>query len=319
MNKRSVIKLILFLLILFIAFPQLSVEAKAPLDHIHDYEVQVDMREDGTCDLTYHIEWEVLDSTSEGPLTWIKVGIPNKHADEFEAFSDNIDKIKYYSSGGDYVRLDLDRAYKAGEILELDFSFHQANLFVLDEDGAHFEFTPGWFEDTPVDKITVRWNAEYVESVEGNPILSDGYYIWTNDAGGYDLRQTVKLVYAKDQYDYMEGNYPEDNEGYYTLEQRKVLTVLIFAVPILGFVIVIILITKSKHFSADGYTSHRGLGANYHRYVSTRHSSHSGGGCACACACACAGGGRAGCSRKDFYGTKLYTKDIYKAIEVFYS
>ena len=25
-----------------------------------------------------------------------------------------------------------------------------------------------------------------------------------------------------------------------------------------------------------------------------------GGGCACACACACAGGGRAGCSRKDF-------------------
>ena len=25
-----------------------------------------------------------------------------------------------------------------------------------------------------------------------------------------------------------------------------------------------------------------------------------GSGCACACACACAGGGRAGCSRKDF-------------------
>lgn len=41
-----------------------------------------------------------------------------------------------------------------------------------------------------------------------------------------------------------------------------------------------------------------------------------GGGCAssCACACACAGSGRAGCSRKDFYGTKLTNKKIKKAL-----
>ena len=48
-----------------------------------------------------------------------------------------------------------------------------------------------------------------------------------------------------------------------------------------------------------------------------RHSS--GGGCAsscacacassCACACACAGGGRAGCSVKDFYTVKLPRKE----------
>ena len=30
-----------------------------------------------------------------------------------------------------------------------------------------------------------------------------------------------------------------------------------------------------------------------------------GGGSSCACACACAGGGRAGCAKKDFYGTNL--------------
>lgn len=47
-------------------------------------------------------------------------------------------------------------------------------------------------------------------------------------------------------------------------------------------------------------------------------SSRSGGGrscacashCACACACACAGGGRAGCSTKDFYNTNLKLKQL---------
>lgn len=37
-----------------------------------------------------------------------------------------------------------------------------------------------------------------------------------------------------------------------------------------------------------------------HHHSSCAHSS-----CACACACACAGGGRAGCSTKDFYNTNL--------------
>lgn len=37
----------------------------------------------------------------------------------------------------------------------------------------------------------------------------------------------------------------------------------------------------------------------------SRHSSCAHSSCACACACACAGGGRAGCSTKDFYRTNL--------------
>ena len=52
--------------------------------------------------------------------------------------------------------------------------------------------------------------------------------------------------------------------------------------------------------------------------VSRHHSNHSGcaGSCACACAsscacaCACAGGGRAGCSVKDFYTVKLPKKSV---------
>lgn len=38
------------------------------------------------------------------------------------------------------------------------------------------------------------------------------------------------------------------------------------------------------------------------------------GGSSCACACACAGGGRAGCSLKDFYSTKLTVEKINKIL-----
>ena len=44
--------------------------------------------------------------------------------------------------------------------------------------------------------------------------------------------------------------------------------------------------------------------------VSTGSRYHGGHGCACACACACAGGGRAGCSTKDFYNTGLKLRQL---------
>ena len=35
--------------------------------------------EDGSLDITYDIEWKVLDSTTEGPLTWVQIGTPNSN------------------------------------------------------------------------------------------------------------------------------------------------------------------------------------------------------------------------------------------------
>ena len=57
------------------------------LDEIQNYGVSVQLREDGTADLTYHVDWLVLDDKAEGPLEWLKIGIPNKHADSFAAIS----------------------------------------------------------------------------------------------------------------------------------------------------------------------------------------------------------------------------------------
>ena len=61
---------------------------------------------------------------------------------------------------------------------------------------------------------------------------------------------------------------------------------------------------RNKRKWKDDYEKNRGFGMFYVGNRGTTHHS-GGGGCACACACACAGGGRAGCSRKDFYSAVI--------------
>ena len=314
MNKRLFIFIGAIIICFGFIFNAQTAHA-ATLDHIYDYEVVVDMRDDGSCDISYHIKWQVLDSTSEGPLTWIKVGIANRFADEFKALSDNIDDIYYYKDDGDFVRLDLDREYEAGEVLNLDFSLHQKNLVKIEGDEAVYWFTPGWFEETPVDKIVIRWNAENVLYTSGVDHFEDGYYVWINDKGGYDLHATSYVSYNASQYDSSAGNVEtrEIAGTLYSVSELETLTMLLVFVP-LGLLILLFIIFRKKIFKDDSYSKERGLGGRYYAHTARGHYGGGGGGCACACACACAGGGRAGCSRKDFYGTKLYTRDIYKAL-----
>ncbi|MBQ3847365.1 MAG: hypothetical protein II748_00745, partial [Clostridia bacterium] len=114
---------ILTVIIIFCAaFSILTVQAGAPIDEIKTYEIDVDLNEDGTVNLFYHIDWLVLDSDEEGPLEWVKIGIPNSHMLSAKAESSNISDIGYYSSGGSYVRIDFDKKYYEGETVSFDFS-----------------------------------------------------------------------------------------------------------------------------------------------------------------------------------------------------
>lgn len=88
-------------------------------------------------------------------------------------------------------------------------------------------------------------------------------------------------------------------------------------------IIVLILIAFAsiiiEFFYGGSYYRHRGF---YGGYYGGFHGGYYGGcvhhsSCACAhsscaCACACAGSGRAGCSKKDFYGTKLNKEKLSK-------
>ena len=101
----------LWLILVFVFLPLTALAA--PLDEIQEYDITVDVRDDGTLDIKYHIVWKVLDSDAEGPLKWVKIGIPNRHVDEIKALSDNIKKIKYSDNGGDFVRIDFKESYGA--------------------------------------------------------------------------------------------------------------------------------------------------------------------------------------------------------------
>ena len=156
-----------------------AARAVTKLDEIETYMITVDMESDGTMDITYHLDWKVLDDSSEGPLTWVKIGIPNEHVDNIKALSSNITNINYYNDGGDYVRIDLDRSCFAGEIVPLDFSIHQSYMYTLDYENnlCSYQFTPGWFEGADVKDLTILWSDNNVLNSDGQK--SHSGYIWS--------------------------------------------------------------------------------------------------------------------------------------------
>lgn len=309
--KRFLTTAVLFIVLLVSMIP-VTAFAKQPLDEIQQYDLTVDMRNDGTMDIKYHIEWKVLDDSSEGPLSWVKIGIPNKHVDEITALSDNISKIKYYPEGQlHYVRIDFDREYKAGEIVSFDFSIHQSYMYTIDKEDhlLRYSFTPGWFDEIEVKNVTIKWNNFNVIKSNASDNGTD-YLVW-NASLSFGEKINASVSYNLDAFNTNEDEQYVENEGSNGI---FILVIIILVIIVVVFIIAII---------SDDYDDHSGLGGgrsyrSHTTYIHTHHSS-----CvsrcacvsSCACACACAGGGRAGCSKKDFYGTKLKSDMVIKILE----
>lgn len=275
----------------------LPAQAAKPLDEIKSYVVTVDMRQDGTMDIQYQLDWLVLDDTAEGPLTWVKIGIPNRHADNIKALTPTISKIRYMGDGGSYVRIDLDRAYRAGETVSFAFSIHQSYMYTLGDTCA-YSFTPGWFEGIQVDSLKVLWNKANVAS--SNAMSAEGGYLtWETmlDAGA---RYEVTVEYPIGTLDTAAHMQAEKGDAYESI----ITSVVIIAIAVVGIGLFIV-----KH---NGYKGGFGRGGTH---VPTHRHSCACAGCACACACACAGGGRAGCSVKHFYGAGVPMQVLRKKLK----
>ena len=374
-------------LILALVSPLFTSKAQAKdLDYIHEYTITADVQKDGKVKMKYHIKWEVLDSTSEGPLEWVKIGIANKHVDNIYGLTKNIKKIKYYSEGGSYIRIDFDRKYKAGEIVTFEFEILQDYIYQMNklkEGETVYEFTPGWFDDINVGKLTLKWNTDKIESYSpAGKVGSDGYVTWEtklNKGKKFD----VQITYLNNAFDFDVSKTVEGSQS--SGAWVVVITyALIFFLSII-FTVYSTFVSRYKSTANMAGTTKRkvkrtkvtyyaqcpscgaprmegkenceycgrsmiqseeiledkelktldsdiksnknreglyrfGSSNTYmrvhvsHVYVPTpvRSSSHyhSGHGCACACACACAGGGRAGCSTKDFYNTGLKLRQL---------
>lgn len=273
--------------------PEIRGNASAYLDQIEQETIEVDVQEDGSAILTYDLDWRVLDSTSEGALSWVKIGIPNEYAEELTALSDSIDEISYYGDGGDYVRLDLDRGYEEGEVVDLKFSIHQHCLYEENADEYLYEFTPGWFDDIPVDELTIRW--EYDENtVSDMQKASEAAYqvVFRDLHPGEKVR--VWVVYPKSDF-LFQDEYEKSADSSSVWFVVFVVLVVVCGPAAYAF---LLYARKNSGKPKDHYERNRGMGSVY--VGSGRHHSHSSG-----CACACAGGGRAGCSRKNFFHMRM--------------
>ena len=90
---------------MLLALPAAAAEADAPyaedgdMDYIRSYVVTVDPREDGSVDITYDIDWQVIDGDKTDYLSWVKIGLANSSVDELTPLTDTISDLQYTSDG----------------------------------------------------------------------------------------------------------------------------------------------------------------------------------------------------------------------------
>lgn len=305
-NRKIIISFLLFFFVLLIS----NICFAGDLDYIHDYTITVDPRTDGSLTMSYYLEWEVLDSTSEGPLTWIKIGIPNANIDGISTSSKDVKSIRYFEDNGDYIRIDFRKPHYKGEILKIDFKYHQSFMYTLKNGKINYSFTPGWFNDIKVKKMTILWKASKVEDSNSLKKNSDGYLVWEASLPK-GRKYEAEIIYPESAF-----KTDEEKQASYATKATVSSDVSSFSIGSIVTLLIIVSILSSilSVFSGGGYYSHGGYG--YRRRRGSFSSFGSSCACvsSCACACACAGGGRAGCSKKDFYGTKLKTSSLNKVL-----
>ena len=351
---------------MLLALPAAAAEADAPyaedgdMDYIRNYVVTVDPREDGSADITYDIDWQVIDGDKTDYLSWVKIGLANSSVDELTPLTDTISDLQYTSDGGSYAKVVFARRYYSPEVaaqnggesrVRFAFSVHQSHLFSLNSDGtATFEFTPGWFDDLVVEHMQVRWRSGD-GFVADNTSEEDGYLIWDFGPMGHgqsaNIHVTVPVTTAETFDPDAQLTAADYDDGGMTADEMIGILTVVIGLLIFAAALIIVVGSMTPDWGGGfgsgldpddwfwytngvhtihvartapppkGYTRtdppknyHTGGGSSRGGGVG-RHNSGCASSCACACAsscacaCACAGGGRAGCTAKDFYTYKL--------------
>ena len=330
------------------------------MDYIPDYLVTVDLRADGSADITYDITWQVIGGDQTDYLSWVKIGLPNAYAEDLTPLTDTISDLQYTGDGGSYAKVVFARRYYSPEVaaqnggesrVRFAFSVHQSHLFSLNSDGtATFEFTPGWFDDLVVEHMQVRWRSGD-GFVADNSSEEDGYLIWEFGPMGHgqsaNIHVTVPVTTAETFDPDAQLTAADYDDGGMTADEMIGILTVVIGLLIFAAALIIIVGSMTPDWGGGfgsgldpddwfwytngvhtihlartapppkGYTRtdppknyHTGGGSSRGGGVG-RHNSGCASSCACACAsscacaCACAGGGRAGCTAKDFYTYKL--------------
>ena len=249
--------LIVILAVVLVAFFAPAEPAYADAtDEILDFTITVDVNEDASLNMVYHIEWLVLDD-SIGELEWIDLGMPNSNHWDIEPLTDTID---YISDDGNSLAIYLDRGYGEDETVTVEFSMTQDYMYQIDkwvEGETVYTFTPAWFDGMDVDNLTIRWNADKAGAWQPECYTEDGYLTFETSLSAGD-RYTMSVTYPNDAFGFSEdhqegnggGNTDYNGGGFDIFELIGGLIAIVFSV---GFIFApIFLFVKFLNWIAGG-------------------------------------------------------------------
>lgn len=264
--KKILSVLASLVLVAAVAFPVTGVKAK-PTDEILNYTITVDVNDDATLSMLYHIEWKILDD-SIGDLDWVQVGIPNANYRSCTAASDNIRDVSVSSSGSEVLaQIYFKNSYSEDDIVNFDFMVVQDYMYemnVLKEGETVFYFTPGWFKDIAVDNIEINWNADKATSWSHGATAEDGRLIWKGSLSAGAKFDEVSVTYPSDAFAFDTSKtvnaydaYSYDHDDYYDYDDFSVGVVFMELIPLFLFWIGIsVIVSKIKsYFKGTGFSS----------------------------------------------------------------
>ena len=147
---RKILCRALLCLCLVLALGPVHTAFAQDLDRIESYDVDVTPNtEDGSLRIQVTLEWTVL---AEGPVSWVKIGVPNGSIRQEQALTDNIDRLSFDNS---YMYVYFNRDYDDGETFRFSYSWIQEYMYTLGADGSvEYVYTPGWFNEARVGQMT---------------------------------------------------------------------------------------------------------------------------------------------------------------------
>jgi hypothetical protein len=201
MTRLRIVVILCSLMLMVSLLPGGGVQA-AGTDEIKNYAIDILPQADGSLVDTYAINWCVI-SNSAGPLSWITLGMPTEQY-EIVSYSGDASSVTPDNAGFDYkIRIDLVREVNAGDCANFTVQVHQYGLAKLDASTNQigFQFTPGWFDEVPVDHLQVTWHlaadATQMKSFDPKPTAqSDSQAVWESvlQPGG---KFPIAVVYDK--------------------------------------------------------------------------------------------------------------------------
>ncbi|MDO4417493.1 MAG: hypothetical protein Q4C02_04330 [Eubacteriales bacterium] len=218
---RLVPVFLIFLLLACLNLPGpfvVTAKADSPTDEIEHFRITVDVREDASLQMTYQIDWRVLDDDAYGPLTWVDIGVPNSSHTDITALSSNIEDIE---DNGDSLEIYLDREYFEDELVSFAFSFVQDRMYQIGRyvDGETvFVYTPAWFDEIEVKDLTIRWNADKAGAWQPDCLMDDGYLVFSSALSPGE-RYQITVAYPDDAFAFSrdrqaDGDTGEDEDHY---------------------------------------------------------------------------------------------------------